>query len=161
MERYECLMAKLGACKRQFFEDWSVQLAAQIEEDLKKSLISRDQHSHSLILNFSSALFSILREVHYMQQMKIDGIPEIAIEFAEKSDVFRSYTLNLEKTIDWYNSIQEGSSPVELKLIEPEIKMIDDLVEIGVDQLVWNSAGKQSSGFFFINNLIMISSQIL
>lgn len=145
LERYECLMAKLGACKTQFFEEWSVQLAAQIEEDLRKSLIARDQHSHSLILNFSSTLFSILREVHYMQQMKIDGIPEIAIEFAEKSDVFRSYTLNLEKTIDWYNSIQEGSSPVELKLIEPEIKMIDDLVEIGVDQLVWNSTGEPLS----------------
>lgn len=76
-----------------------------------------------------------------MQQMKIEGIPEIAIDFAENSDVFRSYTLNLEKTIDWYNSIQEGSSPVELSLIEPEIKMIDDLVEIGVDHLVWNSSG--------------------
>lgn len=153
LERYECLIAKLGAYKTQFFDDWSVQLAEQIEEDLKKSLIARDQHSHSLILNFSSTLFSILREVHYMQQMKIDGIPEIAIDFAEKSDVFRSYTLNLEKTIDWYNSIQEGSSPVELKLIEPEIKMIDDLVEVGVDHLVWNSSGGQSIETFQIEFL--------
>lgn len=153
LERYECLIAKLGAYKTQFFDDWSVQLAEQIEEDLKKSLIARDPHSHSLILNFSSTLFSILREVHYMQQMKIDGIPEIAIDFAEKSDVFRSYTLNLEKTIDWYNSIQEGSSPVELKLIEPEIKMIDDLVEVGVDHLVWNSSGGQSIETFQIEFL--------
>jgi len=134
-------MVKLGSCKTQFFDDWAEQLDGQIEENLQKSLIARDRRHNSLILNFSAALFSILREVHYMQQMKIDGIPQIAIDFAEKSDVFRSYTLNLEKTIDWYNSIQEGSSPVELRLIEPEIKMIDDLVEIGVNQLVWNSSG--------------------
>nr|NP_001262793.1 dynein heavy chain at 93AB, isoform C [Drosophila melanogaster]AGB96173.1 dynein heavy chain at 93AB, isoform C [Drosophila melanogaster] len=140
VERYEILMVKLGSCKTQFFDDWAGQLDGQIEENLKKSLIARDRRHNSLILNFSAALFSILREVHYMQQMKIEGIPQIAIDFAEKSDVFRSYTLNLEKTIDWYNSIQEGSSPVELRLIEPEIKMIDDLVEIGVNQLVWNSS---------------------
>ncbi|EDW38589.1 GL12690 [Drosophila persimilis] len=140
VERYECLMVKLGSCKTKFFDDWAQQLAGQIEENLKKSLIARDRRSHSLILNFSSALFSILREVHYMQQMKIDGVLQIAIDFAENSDVFRSYTLNLEKTIDWYNSIQEGSSPVELRLIEPEIKTIDDLVTIGVDELVWNSS---------------------
>lgn len=132
----------MGACKTQVFDEWAQSLAEQIQTNLRKSLIARDANSNSLILNFSPELFCILREVHYLKQMETEGIPEVALDFYDKSDTFRMYTLNLEKTIDWYNTIQENSSPVELKLIESEIKLIDDLVETGVNDLVWNSEGK-------------------
>ncbi|XP_067615922.1 dynein beta chain, ciliary [Eurosta solidaginis] len=137
--RYERLMRRLGMHKICAFEEWSKNLTDQIETSLKVSLISHDPNSESLILNFSPELFGILREVHYLKQMDVEGIPDIALSFAEKNEIFRNHTLNLEKTIDWYNIIQENSSPVELQLIEPEIKEIDDLVEIGVHELMWNS----------------------
>ena len=133
---------KIGASRAYVFEEWSEKLNEQIEINLKKSLITRDPNTNLLILNFSSELFCILREVHYLKQMEVQNIPQVALDFAENSDIFRTYTLNLEKTIDWYNAIQENSSPVELKLIEMEIKIIDDLIEVGINNLVWNSEGK-------------------
>ncbi|TMW50187.1 hypothetical protein DOY81_004746 [Sarcophaga bullata] len=139
IKRYERLLLKIGASRAYVFEEWSEKLNEQIETNLKKSLITRDPNTNLLILNFSSELFCILREVHYLKQMEVENIPQVALDFAESSDVFRTYTLNLEKTIDWYNAIQENSSPVELKLIETEIKLIDDLIEVGINNLVWNS----------------------
>ncbi|KAL9897380.1 dynein heavy chain at 93AB [Glossina fuscipes fuscipes] len=139
IRRYERLLLKIGASRTYVFKDWSEKLDEQIEINLQKSLIVRDPHTQLLILNFSSELFCILREVHYLKQMEVDDIPQVALEFADKSDIFRTYTLNLEKSIDWYNTIQENSSPVELKLIESEIQQIDELVEIGIQELVWIS----------------------
>uniref|UniRef100_A0A1A9WGW3 Uncharacterized protein n=1 Tax=Glossina brevipalpis TaxID=37001 RepID=A0A1A9WGW3_9MUSC len=139
IRRYERLLLKIGASRTYVFKDWSEKLAEQIEINLQKSLIVRDPQTQLLILNFSSELFCILREVHYLKQMEVEDIPQVALEFADKSDIFRTYTLNLEKSIDWYNTIQENSSSVELKLIESEIQQIDDLVEIGIQQLVWVS----------------------
>lgn len=142
IKRYERLLLKIGASRAYVFEEWSEKLDEQIENNLKKSLITRDPNTNLLILNFSAELFCILREVHYLKQMEVENIPQVALDFAENSDVYRTYTLNLEKTIDWYNAIQENSSPVELKLIEKEIKLIDDLIEVGINELVWNSEGK-------------------
>ncbi|XP_023295612.2 dynein beta chain, ciliary isoform X2 [Lucilia cuprina] len=139
IKRYERLLLKIGASRSYVFGEWSEKLDEQIDTNLKKSLITRDPTTNLLILNFSSELFCILREVHYLKQMEVEDIPQVALDFAENSDIFRTYTLNLEKTIDWYNAIQENSSPVELKLIESEIKLIDDLVEVGINELVWNS----------------------
>lgn len=130
----------------------------QIETNLKKSLITRDPSNNLLILNFSSELFCILREVHYLKQMEVEDVPQVALDFADNSDVFRTYTLNLEKTIDWYNTIQENSSPVELKLIESEIKLIDSLVEVGINELVWNSEGKDGVNRGF--HIVAVSSLV-
>ncbi|XP_055848919.1 dynein beta chain, ciliary isoform X2 [Episyrphus balteatus] len=139
IERYQQLMEKLATCKSSVFQEWSEQIPEQIEKNLENSLIARNPTNNMLILNFSPTLFSILREVHYLKQMEIEGIPEVATEFAEKNEIYRTYTLNLEKTIDWYNAIQLNSSPVELILIQKEVEQIDALVITGVEELVWNS----------------------
>lgn len=142
IKRYDRLLLKIGASRSYVFGEWSEKLDEQIAINLKKSLITREPSTNLLILNFSAELFCILREVHYLKQMQVEDIPQVALDFAENSDIFRTYTLNLEKTIDWYNAIQENSSTVELKLIESEIKLIDDLVEVGINELVWNSEGE-------------------
>lgn len=141
------MLLKIGASRTYVFKDWSEKLDEQIEINLQKSLIVRDPETQLLILNFSAELFCILREVNYLKQMEVDDIPQVALEFADKSDIFRTYTLNLEKSIDWYNTIQENSSPVELKLIESEIQQIDELVEIGIQELVWISEGKKRQSY--------------
>jgi dynein heavy chain len=66
-------------------------------------------------------------------------IPEVGIEFSAKSEIFRSYTLNLEKTVDWYNKIVKNCSKVELELIKDEIVHIDDLLEKALSELNWTS----------------------
>lgn len=93
-------------------------------------------------MNFSNELFCILREVNYLKQMQMEDIPSEALEFYEQYETFRAYTLSLEKTIDWYNSIQEKCTAVELTLISTEICEINELVQCGVQELAWLSSGK-------------------
>lgn len=104
-ERYEALMKALGVFEETSFNEWTEKVPEQIESNLKKSLISRRRNNNALMLNFSPELFAILREVHYLRLMEKDGVPDVAIDFAEKNDMYRSFTLNLEKTIDWYNTV--------------------------------------------------------
>lgn len=104
-ERYEVLMKSLGMFEETIFMEWVAKVPQQIENNLKKSLIDRQPGSNLLVLNFSPQLFAILREVHYLGLMEKDGVPAEGIAFAEKNDLYRSFTLNLEKTIDWYNGV--------------------------------------------------------
>ncbi|XP_037924668.1 dynein beta chain, ciliary isoform X3 [Hermetia illucens] len=139
IERYKELMKKLEQFEEIIFTEWKTKIPAQIEEHLKKSLIARKPRCKMLILNFSPVLFSILKEVHYLKQMEKEGIPEVGLEFALKSETYRGYTLNLEKTIDWYNQVLGSSTAVELELIKKQVEEIDALVAIGIEELNWNS----------------------
>ncbi|XP_065078949.1 dynein beta chain, ciliary [Ochlerotatus camptorhynchus] len=139
--RYDELIEKLNAFERSIFDAWAESIDETIEENLDKPLIVRKRNCAELALNFSPHLSSILREVHYLRLMEKEDIPDRGLEFSEKSDVFRSYTLNLEKTVDWYNKIRRNCTEVELELIKGEIKMIDELLERAINELTWNSEG--------------------
>lgn len=105
IERYEKLMEQLGVFEQMVFDEWTVKVPGQIEENLKKSLIYRDPATGLLSSNFQPELYSILREVHNMTLMDKDCIPDVGLEFALKNELYRNYTLNLEKTIGWYNRV--------------------------------------------------------
>lgn len=139
MQRYEALMKKLGVFEETIFQSWVKRVPDIIESNLKKSLMMRNESSKLLILNFSPELFSILREVHYLRLMEKQDIPEVALIFSEKSEVYRNFTLNLEKTIEWYNRIRKTCTRVELELIQDELDAIDLLVQRAIDELNWNS----------------------
>lgn len=134
-------MKKLGLFEETIFNTWVEKVPATIENNLKKSLILRDESTRLLILNFSPELFSILREVHYLCLMEKENIPEVALDFSEKSEIYRNYTLNLEKTIEWYNRILKTCTKCELELIQHELDQIDLLIERGINELNWNSQG--------------------
>lgn len=154
IERYKELMKKLEQFEEIIFTEWKTKIPAQIEEHLKKSLIARKPRCKMLILNFSPVLFSILKEVHYLKQMEKEGIPEVGLEFALKSETYRGYTLNLEKTIDWYNQVLGSSTAVELELIKKQVEEIDALVAIGIEELNWNSEGMCSPNRYqFVNQI--------
>lgn len=140
--RYESLISKLNFNDDHIFEEWALQVPHEICSNLEKSLIARNTLNNTIKLNFHNELFAILREVHYLEQMGKEGIPEEGLTFSEKSETYRNYTLNLEKTIEWYNEILLKSSSVELQLIEKEIQGIDELVDKGINELNWNSDGK-------------------
>lgn len=161
VRRYERLMELLALFEDKVFNEWREKVPEKIELNLQKSLMTRDSSTKLLLLNFSPQLFAILKEVHYLKLMGKEGIPEIGIQFSEKSETYRSYTLSLERTIDWYNEVKfkmqtfkisnilrnhliifkilENSTKVELELIEEEIQTIDTLLEVGISELTWNS----------------------
>ena len=45
-----------------------------------------------------------MREVHYLQQMGREDIPQEAIDLYQKAETFRKYKNSLGITIDWYVS---------------------------------------------------------
>lgn len=134
-------MKKLGLFEELIFNAWVDKVPTTIENNLKQSLILRDVTTRLLILNFSPELFAILREVHYLCLMEKQDIPEGALDFSEKSETYRNYTLNLEKTIEWYNKILKTCTKCELELIQHELDQIDLLIEKGINDLNWNSQG--------------------
>lgn len=104
-ERYENLMRSLGELEDKTFTQWADKVSAQIETNLKKPLIGQ-RPGKSLFLNFDKQLFALLREVYHLKVMGKANIPEDGLKFAENNDMYREYTLNLEKTIDWYNDVR-------------------------------------------------------
>lgn len=105
IERYKKLIENLGLFEEQLFGQWKDKIAEQIDVNLVKSLITRRIDNNLLELNFSPHLFALLRETHYLTLMEKHEIPNVGIEFAKKGELYRNYTLNLEKTIDWYNRV--------------------------------------------------------
>lgn len=105
IERFHELMRLLDLFEEDVFIEWAEKVPDQIETNLKKSLIDRNETGKLLMLNFHPQLFAILREVHHMKLMEKNGVPDVGIEFALKNELYRGFTVNLEKTIDWYNRV--------------------------------------------------------
>lgn len=145
IHRFECLIDALKSFEKAVFDEWTEKVPDQIQSNLKKYMILRNEQTGCLTMNFSGQLFSILKEVHNLKLMDKEGIPELAIEFSAKSETYRCYTLSLEKTIDYYNQILTQRPSCELELILDEIKEIDVLLETGISELTWNSEGTRGS----------------
>ena len=105
MIRYENLIEKLKKFEKDIFEKWSVNVSEQIELNLKQALINRVDDTKLINLNFHPELSAILREVHYLRLMQKDNIPQSGIEFSEGQEIYRSYILNLEKSVEWWNNV--------------------------------------------------------
>lgn len=148
IERFESLLQSLADFEKSVFDEWTEKVPHQIEVNLEKPLIIRREKDRCLVLNFNGQLFSIMKEVHNLKLMDKEGIPQVAIDFSAKSETYRSYTLSLEKTIDFYNQILTQRPPCELELILNEIKDIDVLLETGISELTWNSEGIINIRFF-------------
>lgn len=108
-ERYEILMKSLGQFEEDEFNKWKYKVPQQIEDNLKNSLITRNKDNNLIGVNFHLELYAILREVHHMTLMDKEQIPSKGLEFAQRNDLFRGFTLNLKKTIDWYNRVSTYS----------------------------------------------------
>lgn len=102
--RYEDLMRLLGELDDKTFAEWASTVPQLIEANLKKSLIGQAPDK-SLFLNFDKQLFALLREVYHLKVMATENIPEHGLQFAENNDMYRDFTLDLEKTINWYNDV--------------------------------------------------------
>lgn len=157
--RYKNLMERLRRFEKEIFEKWTEKVPDQIETNLKKSLLAQVEGQKFITLNFDPELSAILREVHYLRLMHKENVPTSGVAFSEEQEVYRTYILHLEKTVEWYNNVRKNSSvklklknnfsqicrncsDVELKLIQAEIDLMDSLVERGCSELNWNSESK-------------------
>lgn len=105
--RYDKLMDKLGRLEKDIFDKWSETIPYTIDNHLSKKLLLQNVETKFITLNFDPELSAIMREVHYLRLMNHDAIPPRAVAFSDEQEMFRSYILNLEKTIDWYNNVSK------------------------------------------------------
>lgn len=143
MQKFEHLLTQLREIAQQALTNWAENLQSQIENSLKVSILIQNPKSRELHLNFNPHLSAILREVHYLKLMEVPNIPEDALKLAEKNKTFRTYLVGLNSTITWYNKIRRTTKPVEFDLIKNEICQIDKMVNLGQNNLNWNSEGKR------------------
>lgn len=105
IERFEVLLKELDMFEVEMFGRWTEKVPEVIEENLRRSLIARKADSTVLVQNFSAALQSVLNEVHHLRLMGVESIPAVGLEFAEKNETYWKLTVNLDKTIGWYNRV--------------------------------------------------------
>ncbi|XP_022915026.2 dynein beta chain, ciliary isoform X1 [Onthophagus taurus] len=139
IQKFDHLGQQLRDFDKALFIEWTEKVPGQIESNLKQCLIKRNVKTKDLYPNFNTALAAILREVHYLRNMGIEEIPEVALKMAERNETFRKYITSLNTTIEWYNKIRRTSKEVEFQLIETELEEIDKLVQRGEKNLCWNS----------------------
>ncbi|KAK6645275.1 hypothetical protein RUM43_001551 [Polyplax serrata] len=124
LEKYDWLMKSLQDFEEKNFEEWSSTVEEKCNANLKKNLLARKNENGELIVNFDSNLVAILREVHYLQLMNKEDIPQAALTVSEREEEFRSNTAKLNQAKDWYNKIRRVCAPVEFSLIKDLVKKL-------------------------------------
>nr|XP_026486610.1 dynein beta chain, ciliary [Vanessa tameamea] len=137
--RYDKLMDDINEFKRKYFNDWAVTVPKTIESKSNNTILARQ--GSDLILNFSPTLLELMKEIHHLRNNPDvhKDLPPESLELFKKQEVYRQYRINLNNTIDWYNTIRKNSQKVEFDLVEDEIKAIDQRIDKGQNELNWNS----------------------
>lgn len=139
LERYDKLMGKMEEFDKELFEIWAKAVPSQIEENLNQPLIRRSTKSNELFLNFHPQMSAILREVHYLNLMEMENLPEAALKMAANNEMYRKYISSLNATIEWYNRVRKHTRDVEFQLVKDEVLEIDKLIVQGETVLTWQS----------------------
>lgn len=89
------------------YEEWLAGVDEACSFNLSQPLISRNEESKLISVNFDPQLVAVLREVRYLEQRSKEDIPESAAKIYEKNDKFRDYINNLDLTVKWYNKVSD------------------------------------------------------
>lgn len=71
---------------------------------LKLPLLTRDDATGLLSVNFDPALVRLLREVKYFLLLELD-VPESALTIYKRAEMFRQQTGNLDLIVNLYNGM--------------------------------------------------------
>ncbi|XP_073974323.1 dynein beta chain, ciliary-like isoform X3 [Rhodnius prolixus] len=125
--------------ERELVNKWVKQVPADIEINLAKSLLSRNQ-SNLLVVNFDRKLIAALREVRYMKMLEVEGIPKEAMDLFERNEELHLWNATLKKTAEWYNKMRQRSRPQEFDIVSDEVEIIDLHIKEIIENNDWNSS---------------------
>lgn len=166
-EHHRKLTELLEAFERRAYDDWLANVDEQCSFNLNQPLLSRDDETKLLKLNFDDQvcfravlasrlsftichgitgiisrhlqLVAVLREVRYFEERGREDIPDSAAAIYAKNDTLRDYVNNLNLTVQWYNKVRKETLEVEFPLIEQQVSAIDEQLKQALDSLTWNS----------------------
>ncbi|XP_064623162.1 dynein beta chain, ciliary-like [Lineus longissimus] len=140
-EKYDEMMALLSKYDGQVYDEWTAGVDEACSFNLAQPLITRNEETKLITVNFDPQLVSVLREVKYLEIRSTEDIPESAAGIYAKNDTLRQYVANLDLTVQWYNKVREAVLEVEFPLIESQLEEIDVKLEQAEKSLNWNTEG--------------------
>nr|P39057.1 RecName: Full=Dynein beta chain, ciliary [Heliocidaris crassispina]BAA00827.1 dynein beta-heavy chain [Heliocidaris crassispina] len=138
-QKYEEMLNLLNKYEQKVFENWTKGVDEVCKTNLDQSLITRDDASKLIMVNFDPKLVSVLREVKYLQIRGEETIPESAASIYEKHETLRKYVANLDLTVAWYNKVRKTVLEVEFPLIEGQLADLDTRLRQAEADLNWTS----------------------
>uniref|UniRef100_A0A665X2B6 Dynein, axonemal, heavy chain 9 n=1 Tax=Echeneis naucrates TaxID=173247 RepID=A0A665X2B6_ECHNA len=138
MQKYEEMMQLLDRYSTGLYETWTETVGESAQFNLSLPLISRDQNTLLISVNFNPQLASLLREVRYLKARQIEAIPEAAMQIYTSREQLWQYLTSLELIVDRYNKVLLD---VEHPLIQGQLRNIDAQLQKAQRSLNWNSQG--------------------
>lgn len=82
---------------------------------------------------------------HLLRLKDEDDIPAAAVAFYRDRDKLGEQRVMLRFVIDQYNDLREDLVSIEIPLLEPAFRQIDELLAPGESDVLWSGASKQKS----------------
>ncbi|XP_053308775.1 dynein axonemal heavy chain 9 [Spea bombifrons] len=140
-QKYEEMMDLLDKYTERMYQEWCQTVSEKSQYNLMRPLIVRDESSRLISVNFEPQLVSVLREVKYLQNLRMETIPKEAEDIFTAKESYRKFTANLELMANWYNKILKTILEVEYPLVEEQLKDIDIHLKNAEETLNWKALG--------------------
>ncbi|CAH2292037.1 dynein heavy chain 9, axonemal [Pelobates cultripes] len=140
-QKYKEMMDLLDKYTEKLYSAWCQTVSEKSQYNLMRPLIVRDESNKLVSVNFDPQLVSVLREVKYLQTLQMETIPKEAEDIFSSKESYRTYTANLELTVNWYNKVIKTILEVEFPLVEEQLKAIDIRLKNAEETLNWKTDG--------------------
>eukprot|EP00466_Bigelowiella_natans_P016290 jgi/Bigna1/92928/estExt_fgenesh1_pm.C_1000004 len=119
-------------------DSWKGDVKSHSQNKLDQPLLTRDEETRTLKVNFDASLTRMLNEIRYMHLLHLD-VPDYAEVIYEQNEKYREFNGKLTLVRNMYNEMITNLHEVEYPLISEEIKNIDSMLEDGITTINWNS----------------------
>ncbi|CAB1446422.1 unnamed protein product, partial [Pleuronectes platessa] len=134
---YMEMLRLLDHYEEDVYSDWCDGLEQTCLMNLNQPLLSRNDSSGLVSVNFNPKLTEVLRDVKYIQSLSKIQIPAAATTVFDKRDMLTKYVSSLQLLVQWYNQLKQTVLEVELPLIRAELESVDlQLTRAEID-LTW------------------------
>eukprot|EP00471_Norrisiella_sphaerica_P010953 CAMPEP_0184498660 /NCGR_PEP_ID=MMETSP0113_2-20130426/39505_1 /TAXON_ID=91329 /ORGANISM="Norrisiella sphaerica, Strain BC52" /LENGTH=4666 /DNA_ID=CAMNT_0026886275 /DNA_START=34 /DNA_END=14034 /DNA_ORIENTATION=- len=138
VQLHETVIKMMKDFMNEKIEAWKGEVKGSSQTKLDLPLLTREEDTRKLNVNFDPSLVRLLQEVRYMHLLHLD-VPDYAEVIYEQHEKYREFTGKLELVKNMYNEMITTLHPVEYPLIAEEVKNMDGLLEDGIASINWNS----------------------
>lgn len=139
--KYEEMLQLLSNWDQEIYKEWIAGVDEACSFNLNQPLITRNEETKLITVNFDPQLVAVLREVKYLEIRSEEQVPESATAIYSRYDTLWKYVTNLDLTVSLYNKVRTNVLEVEFPLIEGQVADIDQKLQQAETSLNWNTDG--------------------
>ncbi|KAE8580906.1 hypothetical protein XENTR_v10024588 [Xenopus tropicalis] len=137
-EKYDKFMKLLDEHDKETFSVWAQDLSDCCETYLNQPILRCDNNG-VYDTNFNPKLAAVLRDVTYLEFMKLPDIPEVAKELYVRRTTFKKHIGSLNLITEWFNRLQRTILQVERDLMQDELQAMEDKMKPALSLLTWQT----------------------